>query len=438
MHQELAAFFQDEWRATSRLTLRAGLRYQRQFWGQPAPSIPAPGGTTFEYEFPEDRDDFAPRLGVSYDLHGDGRTLLHGGYGIFYADHVTAAAGVAEMVDGRDHVRIYTRLFPESVAAWRAPGRRLPEPPSGAPAVVAIDPGLKTPYAHQAALGVDQALWSDFVLAVNLLSVRGHHQLGTVDYNPIVPSLGPNRRPNDVGGRAGTSAALLQYTSFGESWYKGLAVSLSKRFSRGYEFLASYTLSEAEDTVADFFTGPQDPGRGRNPADPQGLPLGFDPAGERGRSLNDQRHRFVLSGVVDAPWRVKVAGVFTAGSGRPFTAVAGADLNGDGDSSSDRARRDPADPSTSVRRNGEVMPAEYTLDLRLSRKFTVAGQTTVEAICDVFNVLNATNVAQVNTVFGRGAYPGSPATDASGRVTYGTYQKVRPPRQVQLAVRVGF
>jgi len=437
-HRELAAFLQDEWRMTPRVTLRAGVRYQRQYWEAGHFVLPAPGGSTFAYDFPQDRNNVAPRLGLSWDARGDGRTWLHGGYGIFFADHITAAAGVADIVDGRDHVRVYSRLFPASVAGWRAPGRRLAEPATGAPAVVALDPGLQTPYAHQAAGGFDQALGADFVLGANVIYVRGRHQLGTIDYNPVLPDLGPGRRPNDVGGRAGTSATLPQYTSYGQSWYKGLAVSLNKRFSHGYEFLASYTLSKAEDTVNDFYSTPQAQGRGRNPADPRGLPLGFDPTFERGPSYNDQRHRFVLSGVYQMPWRLQMSGVFTAASGRPFTAVAGLDLDGNGDSAADRARRNPADPASSVGRNRELTDPEVTLDLRLSRTFKLRGRGTIEAICDVFNVLNAVNAVAVNNVFGAGAFPAQPAANAASQVTYGQYQRVSPPRQVQLALRLGF
>jgi hypothetical protein len=102
------------------------------------------------------------------------------------------------------------------------------------------------------------------------------------------------------------------------------------------------------------------------------------------------------------------------------------------------ARLDPADPLTSVGRNSALTDAQVTLDLRLSRTFKLRGRSTLEAIGDAFNVFNAVNVADVNNVFGRGAYPSQPATNSAGRVTYGLYQRVLPPRQVQLALRLGF
>jgi hypothetical protein len=434
-YKELSTFVQDEWRATPRLTLRGGLRYQRQFWPAQQYSIPDVGGTRFEYETPRDTNDFAPRLGIAFDPRGDGRTSIHAGYGLFYADHISAAGGIADIVDGADHVRVYTRVFPASVTAWRAADHALPEQ-AGVATVVALDPGLKTAWSHQVSLGVDQAIGSDFALNANLLYVRGHNQLGSVDYNPVLPDLGPRRRPNDVNGVAGTSGSLLQYTSYGESWYKGLTLALSKRFSRGHDFLLSYTLSKAEDTVFDYYSTPEVSGRGRNPQDPTGLPLGFDPASERGPSANDQRHRVVLSGLYELPWSLQVSAVLSAGSGRPFTPRAGEDLNGDG-VLSDRARRDPADPLSSVERNSALTEAHFNADVRLTRRFKLAGGT-VEAIAEVFNVFNTSNLVQPNAVFGRGSFPDQPLLDGSGRTLYGRYEKALAPRQVQLAVKVGF
>src|SRR6185295_15776867 len=236
-----------------------------------------------------------------------------------------------------------------------------PEPTTPYPSlVISIDPGLVTPFAHQAAVGFDRALTKDLSLSVNGLYVRGKHQLGSIDYNPTIPALGAGRRPNDVGGRAGTSASVLQYTSFGESWYRALTVSLSKRFSQRSQVLVSYTLSKAEDTSTDFQGASvvQDQGRGRNPADPFGLPLGFDALAEKGPATHDQRHRFVLSGVARLPLDFQLSTIVTAASGRPYTPLAGADLNGAGNGGGappDRARRTPSDPASSIGRNSETM-----------------------------------------------------------------------------------
>ena len=436
-YKEVAGFLQDEWRLTPRLTVKAGVRYQRQIWPAQDFDVSDVGGARFRYAFAQDRDNFDPRLALSFDPRGDGRTSLHGAWGRFHADHVTGAAGVARIVNGAEGVRLYTRYFPDTLAGWYGADRRAVEPGGHPSAAITMDPGLRTPVAEQVAVGVDHTLGADVVVSVNAISVRGKNQLGIVDYNPLVPSLGPNRRPNDVNGIPGSSAPIYQYTSYGESWYQGLAVSFSKRFSHGYEFLASYTLSKAEDTSTDFFLFPDDMGAGRNPADPHGLPLGFDPSTERGPSFNDQRHRFVVSGLVQLPFGFQSSAIVTAGSGRPFTARAGADLNGNGESSADRARRDPADPSSRVGRHSETTRGQFNVDLRLSRVFR-AGGASLELIAEAFNLLDTVNYVSVNDVFGPGAFPEQPARDASGRVTYGRYNKALAPRQVQLALKLGF
>jgi hypothetical protein len=442
-YQDLSLFAQDEWRLSPKLTLKPGVRYQRQFWPQVSYTVSSVGGTQYTYEFPSDNNNVAPRLALAWDPKGDGRTSVHAAWGLFYDNHISGIVGITSGINGRDGVRTLVQQIPASLPAWRAPGHRLPEPGVAYPSlVIAIDPGLKTPWAQQASLGFDRALGQDFSLAANYVWVRGKHQLGSIDYNPIVPALGPGRRPNDVGGRAGTSSTVLQYTSWGDTWYDGLTVSLSKRFSHNYQFLVAYTLSKAEDLTPDFQSVfPQDMGRGRDPADPTGLPLGFDPLAEKGPAGHDQRHRFVLSGLYRFPHDFLVSTIVTAASGRPYTALAGADLNGDGNAGGtppDRARRNPADPASSVGRNVETMSSVFSVDLRLSKRFNLGGGAAIEAIAEAFNLFDRTNFSEINNIFGRGSFPTQPQTDAQGRVTYGLYEQALPPRQIQLALKVSF
>jgi hypothetical protein len=237
---------------------------------------------------------------------------------------------------------------------------------------------------------------------------------------------------------------VLQYTDFGETWYKGMTLSVSKRMSHNYEFLLAYTLGKAEDNSTDFQSAfiPQDNGRGRDPNDKTGLPVGFNPDLERGPATHDQRHRFVFSGVYQMPWDVRVSTIVTAASGRPFTPITGVDVNGDGDGGaipgSDRARANPADIGTSVGRNSENLPGMFTVDLRLSKRIKLGGGAALDVIAEAFNLFDRTNYSDVNNVFGVGAFPGSPQTDAQGRVTYGTFTAALPPRQVQVAAKVSF
>ena len=212
---------------------------------------------------------------------------------------------------------------------------------------------------------------------------------------------------------------------------------MSKPLSAGSQLLMSYSWSRAEDSISDFIANPpQNQGRGRNPADPTGLPLAFDPAAERGPSLQDQRHRVVFSGIQELPRAFQLAWIAMAGSGRPFNIIAGSDLNRDGDATvapgPDRARRIPSDPSTSLRRNDGRLPAEARLDVRASKRFRMGPRSTLTATVDVLNAFNRTNFTDVNRVFGIGPYPGQPLPG------YGQFTQAAPPRQIQFGARVSF
>jgi hypothetical protein len=435
-YQDFSLFFQDDWRLAPRFTVKAGIRYQKQLWEDVTYNV---SGFPGSYTFPEDSNNIAPRVAFAWDPVGDRKTSVHGSYGLFFDNHITGIVGITDVIDGEDGVLTLVARGATAIGAWRAPGRRLPRAAVGVfPSTeISIDPGLVTPYAHHVAVGFDRELAGQVGVSANFVYVRGFGQLGTIDYNPIVPALGAGRRPHDVGGVPGTSASVLQYTSFGETWFKGLTVSVSKRFTGQYQFLASYTLSEAEDNSTDFQSAflPENNGRGRDPNDLTGLPVGFDVNAERGHSVQDQRHRFVFSGVYQAPWDVQVASIITVGSGRPYNILAGFDFNGDGDGGTipgpDRARTNPADPASSVRRNSGTLPTQATVDLRIGKRVAL-GRASFDAIFEVFNLFNRTNFTEINNIAGPGAFP------AAAAPTFGQFTQAGPPRQVQLAGRINF
>ena len=198
----------------------------------------------------------------------------------------------------------------------------------------------------------------------------------------------------------------------------------------------AYTLSKAEDTATDFQSSflPQENGTGRDPARPDGLPVGFDPRSERGPALHDRRHRLVVSAAIDAPGGVVVSALAAVGSGWPYNILAGSDLNGDRDGGSfpsDRARTNPADPATSLPRNAGRLPMQATVDARISKTMRIR-PIQVEALLEVFNIFNRTNFIDVQNVFGTGAYP------QQASPTFGQFTQADVARQMQLAVRVFF
>jgi len=413
-YHEISLFAEDEWRATDRLTLKLGVRYQNQFWPaliEHVPGLPA-------YGWPSDNNNVAPRVAISWQPGARSRTTVHGSYGIYYDNLITSLWGLAAGINGAaDHVQTLSLRRTDAYMAWRTPDRKWPQP-AGSFSVFAysIQPGLKTPYAHHASVGLEHEL-GRYRVSASAVFVRGFNRVGSIDY----PTATGNWR---------------QYTSWGESSYRGLLLSLRRPFGDRFGLLASYTWSKADDLFDDFaFQQPMDRGDGRNPEDPAGLPLGFDPQSEKGPSLQDQRHRLVLSGVFTMPGGLMLSGIVTAGSGRPYNILAGSDLNGNqdgGSGPSDRPWRIPGDQTTFIGRNTGRLPATMTVDLRVTRRLDLGDRTRLDLMVDAFNLFNRTNYTQINNVFGSGAYPTDPLP------TFGQFTEAGPPLQVQLAARVSF
>jgi hypothetical protein len=419
-YSDLSLFAEDEWRAADRLTLKLGVRYQNQFWPEMTENVP----DLPPYGWPADNNNVAPRLGVAWQPAGDRKTIVRGAYGIYYQNLIASIWGLPAGINGEaGHVQTLVLRRADAYKAWRTPDKKVPQP-SGTFSAFAytVQPGLDTPYAHHASAGVDRELGRDLTASANAVFVRGFNNVGNLDYPTTVPP-----------------AAWRQFTAWGESWYRGLTLSLRKRYAGRYEFLAAYTWSKAEDMMADFgFQQPMDRGRGRNPDDPAGLPLAFDPDSEKGPSLQDERHRFVLSGVYAFPWGFTVSAIVAAGSGRPYNILAGSDLNlnqdGTTGGTTDRPWTVPGDMTTFIGRNAGRMPATSSVDVRVTKRFDLGGRAQLDLMADLFNLFNRTNYTQLKNVFGSGAYPANP----DPTLGFGQFTEAGPPFQAQLAARISF
>jgi hypothetical protein len=221
--------------------------------------------------------------------------------------------------------------------------------------------------------------------------------------------------------------------STGSSVYHGLTTNLRKRFSHHYEMLASYTWSHAIDDSTDL----------QSPLSPQD---NFRPGLERSNSLFDQRHRFVLSGVyqsgrVGSGFRGRLfsdwtlAPIIEVSSGRPFAILTGSDTNFDFGSNTDRPNVVASGtPPTScgdvavasrfsptgflqaacfidganggnLKRNAGIRPNTYFTDLRVARRLSFTERVKLDAIMDVFNVINKFNIADVNPLYTQAGTP---------------------------------
>ena len=431
----LSLFVQDDWRIRRDLSLNLGLRYERQ-------------------TFTDDTNNFAPRLGFAYNVLGDNKTVVRGSYGVYYSQ-IRANLGAQFALGGPTGIFTFTATpgqlgFPTTLAA-------LPNFPTGAqlPARdIVIRPGraayynqffdvsklrfypdkLLNPTTQQGTIGVERDLSGNFFLKVDYVRAHTNKIDRLLDANTPSTFIPTATAPTRAVATANLTRPILPVANGfrriqvvaneGVSDYNGLQINLEKRFSRRYSFLASYTLSKTTNTVE------PDAGSG----DPQDVTrLGEF---ERGLSLLDQRHRFVLSGYYQLPYGFGVGGVQTAASGRPFAITAGLDVNGDA-STADR----PFDlgGGTFFERNAGRGSATYSTDLYAQKSFTFKERMRLELRVEVFNAFNNRNIYGRNGTYGTSGATGNNGIVGTPLPTLGAatagISSVDASREIQFQVR---
>ncbi|MCA1594520.1 MAG: TonB-dependent receptor, partial [Acidobacteria bacterium] len=174
-------FFQDDIRATSKLTLNLGVRYEYQMLPDPViPNSLVPQTN----QLPRDRNNFGPRIGFAYDITGDGKTVWRGGYGIYYGRipnaQVSNALTNTGVATGQNQVTVAPAsgpIFPNILASGAA----------GAPAVQFFRNGYQNPEVHQADLVVERQIAKNTVISASYLYSQGRHLPTYIDTNLCLP-----------------------------------------------------------------------------------------------------------------------------------------------------------------------------------------------------------------------------------------------------------
>jgi hypothetical protein len=257
LYKNFSAFAQDEWKATRRLSLSLGLRWDVN----PAPTnllgpSPytltqitnlntaqlAPAGTAL---WKTDWHGFAPRLGAAYQLRqAPGReTVMRAGVGMFYdIGNTLGSEGFGGV--GFDTNMDYTNVsFPLTAAQWNLP------PPSIVPPynnVVAFDPNLKLPYTLQWNLALEQALGNKQALTISYVGSAGRRLLETYEIYPNIIDPGSNPNFSSYG-----SAVITKNGATSD--YNALQVQFQRTLSHGLQALASYTYSHSIDDASSNF-----------------------------------------------------------------------------------------------------------------------------------------------------------------------------------------
>lgn len=440
-------FAQDDIRVSSTLTVNLGIRYERQ-------------------TFTDATKNFAPRFGFSYNLFGDGKTVIRGGYGIYYSQ-IPDNLAANWALNGPTGVFNYTASsgqigFPASVSA--AP---LPAFPAGATVPVRtiyLRPGradyydqflpistligyqdaLLNPYSQQWTLGIERELAKDWVLTLDYVGSRTIKINRPLDVNPptslVRTAQGQSRSPQaanctrpfwvawyaDHGTTCNPSAAsnpqppyaLVQSdVNNGFMNYHALDVNLNHHMTRNFQMLLSYTWSHALDNV-----DPDIPGQ--NPNDPR--LTGYT---EYGDAIFDQRHRFVLSGVYNAPWKINLGGYFTLASGVPYNITTGSTNSGDNGGTTDR----PVIDGNVIRRNAGRGLNIYDVSPFVERPFKIVERVSLNLRAEAFNVFNHPNFVGYNSVYGNAVLPpatfGQPSTGITAQL---------PARSLQFSAKLLF
>jgi hypothetical protein len=413
-------FVQDDWKLRDNLTLNLGLRWERLYGAANEDLDPSVFPIAIPYIDVSKRGDlnnFGPRTGVAWDVFGSGKTVVRGGYGLYYG-HVRILGNLSEFRNYQQFsVNITNPSYPDPYGG-RNPGDFIVSGPANI-TVVAND--YVQPYSNQFNAGFSQQLFGEYGIHVDGIVTNTNHDRKILDINARVP--GAAARPNP------TFARVDENQSTGSARYRALYAKFEKRYSHRHQFMVTYTYARATDNAPLV-----------RYLDPFALDIDWGP------SNGERRHAVVASGSVLLPYDVTLGVVWTARTPLPWSATAGRDLNGDGfntdlvpgttrnagsrtlDLAAVNAYR--ATIGRAAIPESQLQSSRINLvDLRLSKALKMSRDSKIDLVAQLFNALNTTNL--------QAQYGGGRVTNAASDA-FGLINTARPGRQAELAIRVVF
>jgi Carboxypeptidase regulatory-like domain/TonB dependent receptor len=453
--KQFAGYVQDDWKVTPRFTLNLGVRYDVDIGfvdaNHAAQNRAFIGlriiGSPFAQSTPkDDKNNFSPRVGFAWDFNGNARSVLRGGYGIYYDQSFLNVPLFAVQQANPEIYANFTNANDNLAIDSPAPAvpRPLTNPLSGSRGRM-LDQDFESPYTQQWNLGFAQELGSNMAIEFDYVHILGLHEFTSLDINPRIGPLINAQRNTPNPGRlltaafaahaAELTAAFGTPTPFGRitvaqsdgrSRYDAFTVSFRKRYANRYQLNAHYTLSKSQawfGLASDFGNQPQ------NVFD-KWDPVNFGPTDA------DERHRFVISGIFDLPYGFQLAPIFQLASARPYSilpACGVCDINRDGVAvdreSADGNDQHPLPPNTERGDNFSQ------LNVRVSKFFNFGETKKLGLFFEAFNVFNTANFGrEFQNVTGRADF-GRP-TNFFGAT--GFSEPIGIPFQAQLGVRFSF
>ncbi len=416
-----AFFAQDRW-MIGRATINYGLRVDGLSSYLPAQSSPA-GTWVGERSFPKtDVFDFGPnvgpRVGLSYDLIGNGRTALKAYYGRFYNQF---GSEIAEAVNPNARIRVQVPWNDSNNNLRLDAGELNLTNFRGFSGVFPrMDTEATRPYSDEMNIGVDHQLFNNFAVSVSYHRRQHRNGLGLIDrlrpasaYTPVTRSYNdPQRGAQTITAYALNSALVTQRDrfitnlDFLESDYNGMSFSFNKRMSNRWQLLGGVTVQKHEGfSHSGTYTSSGNTTADLN--DPNWL-LNRD----NSSVFIDLPWAFNLSGSYQLPWDVVFSGKYTARAGDPLNrtiSISGLPQGSE---------------TLWVQPRGEERTETVTkfLDVRFAKRFNF-GTTRLEGTIDVFNLMNANHVLDQNPAIG----------NAIGRPT-----RIVTPRIVRFGITTRF
>ena len=458
-------FAQDKWQMKGGLSLSLGVRYDLEII-----PINEEGNPLFAdpNKYPVDKNNVSPRLGFIWNPDGQGKSVVRGGYGVFYDR--TLLGTIDDFLFATKYSKSFTATFPQTAADPGPSAGRLPTEfvlntptvsqltpairaylnarfPSGTVArntgtVIWDDPERTQPYFHQITVGYEREVFPGFSASADYVRMVGRDQFlnpnlnigtrvnttrtGTVNFTDpfgiLNPSLG-------AGEDIYRGAVRLMTTKYGYSNYDALNVSVEKRYAHNWSLRGAYALAYSRGVTLT---------QGTTPDLQVGTNLNLDKY--YGPANVDRRHTAVISGRMEIPRTrgVTLSGVLRLSSGTPFTIQ---DTNIDADQNGIFFDPLPAGTysGTSVDslqnvenkggRNGARGPGFMQLDMRFGYRAKLGARRTLDVFGEVFNLTNHASFTN----------PSGDRRNAADFLRLTALVATSGfPRQAQLGLRLGF